>query len=825
MTSLHPKSIALTQSDPTLIPAPLNPNSAPAGSSLRRKISLRLLVTVSFVVPIIAAVGLTSWFSIRNGQKAVNDLSEKLQREASSRVSTHLDAYLNLPHQINQINLDAVELDLLDLQNFNTMGRYFWRQMQVLNIGYISYANPKGEFIGVERLNNEALVSNEVSPATQNRLFVYQTDKQGKRTKLEAKKDYDPRVEAWYADPVKAGKPLWSKVYQWEDKPEVLSISSSYPVYDDRKTLIGVLSIDLILSQINQFLNQFNVSPSARVFIVEKNGSIVANSGKSQPYRVVDGKPQRLMASDSDDELIRATGQHLKDTLGDVQKIQAPQLVNFSFKGEQRFVQITPWKDKWGLDWRIVVVTSESDFMAQINANTRNTIALSGVALLIATLLGILISRWITQPVIRLSRASEAIANGDLGQTVAVNEIGELGILAQSFNQMAHQLQVSFTALAVANQGLEQRVAERTALLQEESQILQQDVNSLLEVVAAVEEGDLTITAEVSPHVTGLVADTFNRLIGRLGEMMAIVFTTARQVSKGTETLKQLSGKVAADAQQQTQALAQVQRLIENVDAVSQEAALQSVAADTAVQQTKSAIAQGQQEILTMTQGIELLQRDTEHIVKRAQTLANYVDSAAQFAKDQKRIAAMTRILAVNASMLSNRASAQQDPEQMAVITREFETISLQVNQLASQTNQSLILLQQRTDQIQTVVSGLNDDVEEISQQVGHFTTGVEQSQQAFDTIQAVSEQVAQIGQRVTQTSQAIVDAAQTTLQSVRQVSAIAAESSDRANITQTQAEQMEELAQTLLQTVEFFRLPAKLPLTSNAVEENRNLL
>ena len=598
-----------------------------------------------------------------------------------------------------------------------------------------------------------------------------------------------------------------------------MSISSSYPVYDKNKTFLGVIGIDLILSQISSFLNQLQVSPSAKIFIVEHNGLIVANSGKSRPYTLASGKPQRLQAENSSDGLISATARYLKKSVGGFEKIEKSQLLNFNFQGERRFVKVTPWKDQWGLDWRIVVITSESDFMQQINANTRYTIALCGLALLAASFLGFVASRWMTEPLVRLSRASQAIAGGDLNQTLDVKGFGELGVLEQSFNQMAQQLRESFAAVEEIRKDLEERVAERTAALQEESLALQQEVEHLLDVISAVEGGDLRVEAEVSPRVTGLVGDTLNRLVERLGQVMAIVLRAACRVTQGTEDLEQLAVAVAQSVKEQIQSVAQVQTVMEKVNNQAQDAASLAVATDEAVQLTQAAIDQGQQEITAMTQGIQGLQRDNEQIVKRTQTLTNYDELATQFVKDQKRIAAMSQVLAVNASMLANRAKAQQDPEQMAVITHEFETIAGQVNQLATQTNQSLIVLQQRTDQIQTVVSGLSHDVQEISQQVETFTLGVEQSQQIFHTIRSVSEKVAQMGQQVTQSSQAIADAAQTTLHSVHHISTISAETLKRADMTREQAEQMEQLARTLLQSVEFFQLPPGQYPISNVPE------
>jgi signal transduction histidine kinase/FixJ family two-component response regulator len=98
--------------------------------------------------------------------------------------------------------------------------------------------------------------------------------------------------------------------------------------------------------------------------------------------------------------------------------------------------------------------------MGVINANTRNTIMLCIAALMIATLLGTLTSRWITAPIQRLNLASQAIAMGDLDQTLQVKGIQELRGLSSAFNRMAEQIKDSFEML-------ETRVAERTAQLAE----------------------------------------------------------------------------------------------------------------------------------------------------------------------------------------------------------------------------------------------------------------------------------------------------------------------------------------------------------------------
>jgi signal transduction histidine kinase/CheY-like chemotaxis protein len=435
---------------------------------------LRVILVVPFVLQIFAAVGLTGYFSWRNGQQAVKDLANQLMHKHSELVDRHLDRYLLVPKQINQINLDAIELGLLDLENLPTMGRYFWKQMQVYDVGYINYGDRDGRFIGIERLNDGKFLINEspdktpLEQAANSTTYIYNADRQGNRTKLqEASKGNDHRFERWYTDAVKADKSTWTQIYQWEDKPEVLSVSSSYPVYTQDGKLIGVIGVDLILSQIGDFLRQLKVSPSGKVFIIERNGLLIASSSTEKPFKILNGKAQRLNVLDSSggthpagNRLIQATAKHLQQQFGDFSQIKDSQQLEFTIAGDRHFIEIAPWRDSQGLNWLAIVVVPETDFTAQINANTNTTIILSLVSLLIATILGLITSRWITRPISQLSIASEAIANGNLDQNVEVQGINELEILSQSFNQMSDQLKDSFELL-------ETRVDQRTEELNE----------------------------------------------------------------------------------------------------------------------------------------------------------------------------------------------------------------------------------------------------------------------------------------------------------------------------------------------------------------------
>ncbi|WP_019499807.1 ATP-binding protein [Pseudanabaena sp. PCC 6802] len=455
-----------------------------------RGLPLRLVLVLPFVLQVVGAVGLVGYLSFRNGQQVVNDLAHQLMDKNRDLVKQHLDTYLTIPNQINQSNIDAIELGTLKLNDFRQLGRYFWKQMHVFNVDYINYANAQGEFIGVERKDDDRLVINETLKSALKEMAVYTTDDRGNRVqKPKILSDQAPiQAEAWYANAVKAGRPIWSDIYQWDDRPDIISISSSYPIYDDSRQLIGVIGNDLRLSGISSFLQSLKISPSGKIFIIERNGFLVATSSPEKPFATINGEAKRLKVQNSKDPLTQSTATYLLQKYNDFQAIKDEQQLDFQLQGDRQFVRVTPWKDKFGLDWLVVTTVPESDFMAQINANTYTTILLCLLALAVAIGLGLITSQWIARPILRLGKSASAIAKGDFDQQVEVKGINELSVLSRSFNEMARQLQASFANLAStnqkldkvnqeleqSNQKLEARVEQRTAELQQAKELAEQ---------------------------------------------------------------------------------------------------------------------------------------------------------------------------------------------------------------------------------------------------------------------------------------------------------------------------------------------------------------
>ncbi len=763
------------------------------------QLKLSTVLVLPFILQMLLAVGLIGSLSFRNSQRAVEDLAQRLQQAVAARVDQELTDYLNTPQVLNLLNVGAHQEELIDLNDQTSLARYFYQQMQIFpDISYVNFSTPTGVFTGIGR-NETGLYLEQITPETPELITLFDLDQQGNPVSEVETIPYNPLEDDWYADAVAAGQPLWSDIYQWDDQPEVFSISTSYPLYQDEQ-LLGVFGADLILSQFNQFLQNLAQSIAGQILIIERDGLIVATSITDQAQPTL----ERVALDSHPSPLIQATGQALASTLASPQSDP----VLFRYDGQRHFAQVIPWQDTLGLDWLIVVVVPESSFITQINQNNWTTVILGLLLCGLVTMTAIYIVRKITQPLSELNRAAKAVTSGQTEYTLPeTSAFQEFSTLFKVFNQMTRDLNQKSAqvnqALTEATQELNQRARQAV----EDNENLQQEVRHLLKVVSEVEEGDLTAQAEIGPFVTGLVADTFNRLVTQLRQILSQVLDTAQQVTQRSKALEDKAKEVTSLAVLQAEQVAQILDLTDQVETYAQDSATTAEQTSQALFNVRYALDQGQSAIANLSNGITVLKSGSNRIVDQTQALGEFALLADEFVQEQAQVASLTQMLSMSANLIAARAKEQKDPKQFLSLAMEFEAIAKQVGDLANQTNAGLGPLQQRTTQVQEAVAVINEDIENLAGLVEGFTVGVDQSTEVFSHVSSVSEDLSLATSTVAESSQSILGAAQATAQAVRDIADLANRTAELTQSTQQQSEQMEELSEQLLQRIQFFRL------------------
>jgi methyl-accepting chemotaxis protein PixJ len=373
------------------------------------------------------------------------------------------------------------------------------------------------------------------------------------------------------------------------------------------------------------------------------------------------------------------------------------------------------------------------------------------------------------------------------------------------------ELQKSREALMVSNEELlveantRQKQEEQT---RQESIQLQADIEHLLDVVCAIEEGDFTTEADVNERATGLIGDTLNRLVEALGQILGQVSTTAGRVSVSSSRQKDIAATVAQSTREQAQSVTQVLSLTQKVRLSASSAAAQLAQTNHALLTLQTAVANGQGAVGALTQEIDVLQQGSDRIVQQMKTLGEFVGLADQFVQDQGEIATQTQVLALNASLVAARAAEQRDPKQFAGVAREFELIADQVSQLAQQTNEGLANLEQRSAQIHRVVSDVDTEVQRLGGLVNSFTSGVKQTREVFQTVQTVTGEAVQAGDTVAQANQNIAEAVDSTAIAMDAITILSRQIAQQSQDAQQISDQMSSLSETLVQNVQVFKLP-----------------
>ena len=406
-------------------------------SQKSRQIPLRLLLIIPFVLQIVIAVGLVGYLSYRSGQKAIENMAKPLMAEIGDRIDQNLTNYLHKPTEVIENNANAIKMGILPWQDLATVERYFWQQLQIFNgIGSLAIANEKKEILIVQIDDDNSHAIRLRDKSTNYNFNSYLTDNQGKRLKLiRSSSTYDPHKDPpnnpWYLQTKKANSLIWrinvSRVKA--DKPNLVAVTLM-PFYDANNTFKGVIGSSVSLAQLGNFLKSLKIGKTGQAVIIDRKGLVIGTSTGETPFisgllapdtkqnlaKNNDPAKRRLNVLNSSNLVNQRTATYLKKSFTNFEQIKDNTQRSIILDNKRYFIQIVPFKGEVNLNWFTVVVIPESDFMSEIQANTRWTIVSCILTLFVATGIAILTSRWITNPIIRLKPSQSSFSIGELAR-------------------------------------------------------------------------------------------------------------------------------------------------------------------------------------------------------------------------------------------------------------------------------------------------------------------------------------------------------------------------------------------------------------------------
>jgi signal transduction histidine kinase len=430
---------------------------------------LRRILLFSSVGQILAAVSIVGYLSFRSNYDAIEDLGQRLLREATTAVEQKVIYFLRIPETINHNNAELLIQGKLSLDNTSQFQRQLWQQKSLYvafapaSISATYFGNQEGEFIGLGFQSNQRWEATRAGKSTEGKFNIFAVNQTtGKiERRLKVGKPYDPRKRPWYQKTEQAGQAVWSDIYQ-DFAENRRKITKTQPIFVNQQ-LVGVVGSDLALYTIDAYLEklQTQITPGSEIWIVNTKGQWVASSEYSTQRR------NSLDLATDKSSLAYAIMQHGKRHHDDLRKMAAAQF-RLVYNGQKYFLAAQPLTPSHDIDWLIFVAIPEVDLIGKIQANQNLTLLLCGITIGLAGLLAILIHRWLAHPLAQLSAGIEKIAQGELDAPIAVAGSEEITTLGDSLNQMGQKIKQSRLARQDHTASLAQTVTDRTQALAQE---------------------------------------------------------------------------------------------------------------------------------------------------------------------------------------------------------------------------------------------------------------------------------------------------------------------------------------------------------------------
>lgn len=223
---------------------------------------------------------------------------------------------------------------------------------------------------------------------------------------------FDPTTRPWYQDAASQNKVSWSEPYI-DTGTEKLVVTVSIPVYNDSKEFVGVLGADISLEQLTEFIGKSKIGSDGYIILLDKKGITIAHPdknllGKELPV------PELVKAANS-------TQKGSKDYIYNTRKC-----AYFSTL------------DNTG--WKILGVFEYHEISDTTNSILVSTALSALVIVILAILVGVFVSRPMTKSIKVLSVDMLKIGNGDFTARSFVKSRDEIGFLADTVNNMVEEL-------------------------------------------------------------------------------------------------------------------------------------------------------------------------------------------------------------------------------------------------------------------------------------------------------------------------------------------------------------------------------------------------
>ncbi len=321
----------------------------------------------------------------------------------------------------------------------------------------------------------------------------------------------------------------------------------------------------------------------------------------------------------------------------------------------------------------------------------------------------------------------------------------------------------------------------------------------LLDELADLAEGDLTVHASVTENFTGAIADSINFAIDQLRGLVSNINGLSHQVAKAVEGTQDTARKLASAAESQAKEIGAASKAINemavSIDQVSSNAAESAAVAERAVEIANNGAEVVQDTII----GMDTIRGQIQETSKRIKRLGESSQEIGDIVSLINDIADQTNILSLNAAIQASMAGDAG---------RGFAVVADEVQRLAERSSAAT---KQIAALVKTIQTDTNEAVISMEQTTSEVVGGAKRAQDAgvaLEEIEGVSTSLAELIQNISNAARQQAASAGHVSNTMNVIQEITGQTANASEITANSITELATMAAQMRNSVEGFKLP-----------------
>ena len=410
-------------------------------ASFMPKVSIRWIMPALVMAPVLVVAIVLTLLAYETAQRTASDLAAQNMHQIHERIEAHLNQLMDLPPAINQLNLSRLREGSLSLEDPARNRKPIYETLRTFpDVSSIVLGSAAGQVMWIIRYPCETSYEYAIKAKPDASMDEYAMGADGQIGAAPLRSyAFNPLGRPWYQAAIAADGPTWGSVYVWVrgGKGETLGVSYVEPFRDEKGALKGVVNCELTLADISAFLGRLEIGKTGEAFIIERSGDLVATSRGLSCMKDGTG---RLPAVEASDPRIVSAARQLPQQFGALKSINGMQRADAMLNGEPTQMVVSSFQNRRNLDWLVVTLVPDSDFLADVQRSRRHSLILGALAVLAALGLGIGMARWLVRPILAVVNHAQRVGGGDLDARIFRADNREISQLSAALNEMADGL-------------------------------------------------------------------------------------------------------------------------------------------------------------------------------------------------------------------------------------------------------------------------------------------------------------------------------------------------------------------------------------------------